>query len=182
MGKYNDYTGGQVEAVINNMGGFENWKRFAGGHGKVVFETILTLLRTLKIAAQAATTTSNEYFMEAGVVLTGTNFETQFYSLEIEAVAEGELAVRKLMQDSLDALILAELGDKAEILVAQFHSFLAANRGSEEWFIFYLRGKDGNIWAVRAYWHAGCGGWSVGARSVDDTDRWYAGDQVLSQV
>ncbi|MCR4279580.1 MAG: hypothetical protein NUV78_02465 [Candidatus Zambryskibacteria bacterium] len=182
MAKYNDLTTGQSEACINRMGGWDNFLRFIGGEGKIVFETILTLLRTVRITAQPTTITSKEYFAEAGVVSAGSNFETQFYGLEVAAVAAGELAVRKLTKDSLDAPILAELGDKAETSVSQFRAFLDANRGSSEWFIFYLRGNDGNLWAVSADWNAGDGGWRVGARSVAAPIWWDAGRQVLSQV
>lgn len=182
MAKYNDLTTGQSEACINRMGGWDNFLRFIGGEGKIVFETILTLPRTVRLAAQSAATTSKEYFQEAGVVSTGSNFETQFYGLEVPAIAEGELAVRKLTKDSLDAPILAELGKKAEISIAQFQAFLATNRGLSEWFIFYLRGNDGNLWAVGAELNADSGGWHVSAFSVANPGRWDTGVQVLSQV
>ena len=178
--KYGSATLGQTEAVINRMGGMDNWLRYAGGQGKVVFETILTLLRTWKTPPQMSVTTSKEYFAKVGVKVTGTDFETQFYGLEVAATAVIELAVRKLEEGSLDAPIMAELGDKAEIGVGQFRAFLAANRKSAEWFIFYLRGKDGNLWAVRA-WRAGDDGWFVRASSVDSPVRWIAGRQVVSR-
>lgn len=181
MAKYNDLTTGQSEACINRMGGWDNFLRFIGGEGKIFFETILTFTRTVCIAAQSAATTSKEYFKEAGVVLTGTNFETQFYGLEVSAVAENELAVRKLTKNSLDAPIMAELGDKAETSVLQFRAFLAANHDSKEWFIFYLRGKDRRLGAVRAYWRIGSGGWRVRAYSVDNPNEWSAGGQVVSR-
>ena len=161
MAKYPDVTSGQTEACINRMGGWDNFIRFIGGQGKVIFESILTLLRTMRVAAQPAATTSKEYFAEAGVVSVGSNFEGQFYGLEVPATEEVELAVRKLEEASLDAPIMAELGDKTETGVSQFRAFLAANRKSSEWFIFYLRGKDGNLWAVNAYWHTDYGGWHV---------------------
>ena len=150
MAKYSDLTVGQSEACINRMGGWDNFLRFIGGQGKVVFETILTLLRTVRIAAQPAVTTSEDYFKEAGVVVMWDNFKAQFLGLEVPATDEVELAVRKLEEGSLDAPILAELGEKAETSVSQFKAFLAENRKSQEWFIFYLRGKDGNLWAVHA--------------------------------
>jgi len=181
MAKYSNVTSGQTEACINRMGGYDNFIRFIGGQGNVVFETILTLIRTVKVAAQPAITTSKEYFKEAGVVLTGSNFENQFYGLEVAATDEAELAVRKLEQDSLDAPILTELGDKAETSVSQFRAFLAENRESTEWFIFYLRGKDGQLWAVDAGWSADSGGWRVRASSVSDPGRWSAGRQVVSR-
>ena len=181
MAKYSDLTVGQSEACINRMGGWDNFLRFIGGQGKVVFETILTLLRTVRIAAQPAVTTSEDYFKEAGVVVMWDNFKAQFLGLEVPATDEVELAVRKLEEGSLDAPILAELGEKAETSVSQFKAFLAANRKSQEWFIFYLRGKDGNLWAVHARWRSALGGWFVHACRVGGPDRWDAGRPVGSR-
>src|SRR3989344_3580276 len=181
MAKYSDLTVGQSEACINRMGGWDNFLRFIGGQGKVVFETILTLLRTVRIAAQPAVTTSEDYFKEAGVVVMWDNFKAQFLGLEVPATDEVELAVRKLEEGPLDAPLLAELGEKAETSVSQFKAFLAENRKSQEWFIFYLRGKDGNLWAVYAYWYSDYGGWHVNADEVTNPDRWFAGHQVVSR-
>ncbi|MBI1974677.1 MAG: hypothetical protein HYS51_02440 [Candidatus Zambryskibacteria bacterium] len=181
MAKYADVSAGQTEACINRMGGWDNFLRFIGGQGKVVFETILTFLRTFSIAAQPAITTSKEYFEEAGVKWTGDNFKAQFLGLEVPETAETELAIHKLEQASLDAPILAERGDKAETAVSQFKVFLAKNRKSSEWFIFYLRGRDGNLWAVHAYWDTGDGGWDVRAHSVTYPYSWDAGRRVVSR-
>lgn len=180
MAKFNDVTMGQTEAVVNRMGGYEVWKRFAGGAGRIVFD-LLTLLRTVKVDAQSAATTSAEYFAEAEVKSMGDNFKTQFLGLEVGATEEAELAVRKLEQNSLDAPIMAELGDRTEVSVLQMKAFLAVNRGSSEWFIFYLRGKDGNLWAVYACWYSGLEGWCVVAGSVGYPSGWRAGDRVVSR-
>ena len=148
---------------------------------EVVVKSILTFLRAVVIPAQPAVTTSKEYFEEAGVRSMGSNFESQFLGLEVGATEDAELAVRKLEEASLDAPILAELGDKAEISVSQFRAFLAENRESQEWFIFYLKGRDGELWAVDADWLVVCGGWGVDADSVSDPDRWDRGRQVVSR-
>ncbi len=181
MAKYNDVTAGQTEACINRMGGWENFLRFIGGQGEIVFKTLLTLLRTVRMPAQPAVTTSKQYFAEAGAKWFGNNFESQFLGLEVPVTDVAELAVRKLEQSSLDAPILTELGDKAETSVSQFKQFLADNRGSTEWFIFYLRGKDGRLWAVRADWSAGRDGWGLRANSVGNPHGWGAGDRVVSR-
>ena len=179
--KYGDATMGQTEAVINRMGGFENWLRFAGGQGKIVFDTILAFLRTQLITSFVAVTTSEEYFSDAGVKSMGENFKAQFLGLEVGSTDEVELAVCRLERNSLDAPILTELGDKAEINVSQFKAFLAGNRGSSEWFVFYLRGKDGSLWAVGARWYGDLDGWLVEAFSVGDRSPWNAGSQVVSR-
>lgn len=145
---------------------------------------LLTLLRTVRISAQPATTTSEGYFKEAGVGWMGGNFKAQFLGLEVPATNEVELAVRKLEEASLDAPILNELGDKAEISVSQFREFLSQNRSSSGWFIFHLnlKGKDGKPWAVDAGWSVDYRGWGVGAFSATFPFRWCRGDQVVSQV
>jgi len=40
MAKYPDVTAGQTEACINRMGGWENFLRFIGGQGEVVFKVV----------------------------------------------------------------------------------------------------------------------------------------------
>lgn len=148
---------------------------------EVVLKSIFTLLRTVEVAAQLAVTTSEEYFNEAGVVWANQIFNAEFYGLEVPATGETELAVRKLEEMSLDASILAELGDKVEISVSQFKAFIAANRKSPEWFIFYLSGRNGKR-AVLALWDVVRGGWCVSASSVTCPDGWIQGDRVVSQV
>lgn len=180
MAKYNDYTGGQVEAVINRMGSFETWLRFAGGAGRIVFG-LLTHFRDWIAPAQPALTTSEEYFKEAGVVWMGDNFRTQFLGLEVGPAEAATLAVNRLEQNSLDTPILAELRDHAETVVSQFREFLSAHRESSEWFVFYLHGKDGNLWAVSARWRVGFGGWFVVANPVTIPSEWNAGRQVVSR-
>ena len=176
---------GPLTELLQQFGGergHERFDEFKLWLKKVATVTLLTFLRTVRIAAQPAVTTSEKYFKEAGVVVMWDNFKAQFLGLEVPATEEAELVVRKLEQDSPDAPILTELGDKAETSVSQFKAFLAANRKSTEWFIFYLRGKDGNLCAVYASWDAGDDGWGVNAGSVDSPGRWRVGNQVLSQV
>jgi len=181
MAKYNDVSAGQTEACINRMGGWENFLRFIGGQGRIVFDTILTLIRTVRIPAQPAVTTSADYFKEAGVAWMSDNFQSQFLGLEVEASERTEFAIRKLEQSSLGAPILVELGDKAETPVSQFKAFLAGNRESSEFYIFYLKGKDGNLWVVSAYWNSDLDGWHVYASSVGRPLGWDAGSRVVSR-
>lgn len=143
----------------------------------VVVKSILTLLRTVRIAAQSAITTSEEYFKGAGVVLMTDNFKTQFLDLEVPAAGEAELAVRRLKEASVGAPILAELEEKAEIEVSQFRAFLAENRKGE-WFVSYLRGRNGKLWAVDACWLGG--GWGVDAYLIEYPG-WHGARQVLSR-
>ena len=149
-------------------------------------KTILTTLRIMRIPTQPAILTSEEYFKEAGVVWMGSNFEAQFLGLGEFGVEATDLVVSKLVEASLDALILVELGDKAEILVSQFREFLSLNKQSPEGCVFYLRGRDENLWTVRADWRDGDGGWFVSAFPVDvdelseERDGWNADDRIVS--
>ena len=155
--------------------------RVLRGRAEVVIKSILTFLRTVRVASHPGITASEEYFQEAGVKVMGDNFKAQFLGLKVPAADGAELAVHRLEEASLDAPIRAELGEKTEISVSQFQAFLAANRESPEWFIFYLN-KDGKPWAVGAYWLVGRGGWFVGALSVADPGGRSLGRQVVSQV
>ena len=155
------------------------------GRAEVVIKSIFTLLRRVSIPAQPAVVTSEEYFTEAGVKSMGNNFKAQFLGLKVFSTKVAELVVRRLEEASLDASILAELGEEAQISVSQFRAFLDANRESSEWFIFYIKGKegkDGKPWAVRAFWDVDYGGWNVDAISVTDPIRRDQGRQVVSQV
>ncbi|MEX2014028.1 MAG: hypothetical protein WD896_01590 [Parcubacteria group bacterium] len=145
---------------------------------KTPVKALLTVLRVAQLAVHAVT--SKQYFEEAGAKWFGSNFEDQFFGLEVPPVQNGELAVHRLEEPSFDESILAALGDKAEISVSEFKAFLAKNRESREWFIFYLRGKDGNLSAVGAFWNAG-NGWNVNANSVTNPNKWNAGNQVVSR-
>jgi hypothetical protein len=47
--------------------------------------------------------------------------------------------------------------------------------------IFYIRGSDGNLWAVRAHWNSRYDHWNVEAHSVVFPHGWLIGSQVFSR-
>jgi len=87
-----------------------------------------------------------------------------------------------------NSLILAELGDRAETSLAHLWALLEkqpngpysgngalysiAQKGLPfAWNVFYIRGIDGNLWAVEVYWYQSVfelldSGWAIGARAV----------------
>lgn len=182
MAKYPDVTAGQTEACINRMGGMQNFLRFIAGSGEIVFDSIFRYLRKVTLSAQPALTTSGKYFEDARVVWMSRNFQEQFFSLEVPSLSSADFIVRRLEQNSLDAPIIAELGgeEKAETSASHFTDFLKKNAGLTELLIFYLRGKDGNFWAVAPNWNAAYGGWLVNAYSVSSPREWGAGYRVVS--
>lgn len=145
------------------------------------------VVRTFEVISDAKVT-SEEYFDQAGVKWMGSNFKTQFLGLTIQVLQKNNLAIRKLEVNSKDGPIFKELGKKAKISISEFHAFLSANRESKEWFIFYMEGNDGNLWAVGAYWRfadvdgVGDVGWRAHAGPVALPGPWFAGHQVVSQV
>ena len=178
MAKYPDVTAGQTEACINRMGGWGNFLRFIGGAGEIVFKSILTFIRDFLASAHPKISTSEKFWEDAGVKWMGDNFKTQFLRLEVAAASAATLSLQKLEENSLDTPILSELGEKAETSVLHFAEFLNQNRRSSEFFIGYLRGLDGNLFAVCARWFVSRGGWRVDARSVASPFEWGAGGLV----
>ncbi len=181
MAKYPDVTAGQTEACINRMGGWGNFLRFIGGAGEIVFKSILTFIRDFLASAHPKISTSEKFWEDAGVKWMGESFKTQFIGLEVSATEAEVLSISKLEKNSLDTPILSELGEKAETSVLHFAEFLNQNRRSSEFFIGYLRGLDGNLFAVYASWLVSVGGWVVNAPSVARPHEWSAGYMVLSR-
>ena len=142
---------------------------------------LLTFVRNFSASAHPAITTSQKFWKDCGRKWTNEDFKAQFLGLEVSATEAEVLSISKLEKNSLDTPILSELGEKAETSVLHFAEFLNQNRRSSEFFIGYLRGLDGNLFAVYAGWDVGRGGWDVGANSVTDPRGWFAGRVVVSR-
>ena len=143
---------------------------------------ILSRLRTMRMSAKPALITTEKYFREAGVVWMGKKFRDEFLGLKVFATNEGEIAIYLLEGDSSDFPILTCLGDEAKISVSQFHSFLAENRKTPGWFVFYLEGKDGNLYPVGAGKGVNSDGWDVDAHAIGRRSGYAAGGQFLSRI
>ena len=133
---------------------------------------------------------SMEFFpVAAGSIFFALLFLNMFLKKVEENVGDATIVVHCLEKASLDAPIMAELGDRAEIQLAHFFGLLKVQSKGEEGALLvngyaniaYIRGTDGNFWAVRAYWRSGCGDWDVRADSVVDPGGWSGGRQVLSR-
>ncbi|MBI2627119.1 MAG: hypothetical protein HYW77_02650 [Parcubacteria group bacterium] len=147
---------------------------------------ILKRLGTIRVGVQPRIT-SKEYFEEAGIVFMDKNFQTQFLGLEIKETNKdkGEFDIHNLGSQASSALILKLLGVKVELSVSQFKQFLASRRETQAWFIFFLRGLNGELWAVsvsRGYGPVSRDGWCVYANSFDYPHDWVASGQIVSLV
>lgn len=126
---------------------------------------------------------------ELRIAWIGDNLKANFLGLSEGACEPTELKVNKLTEDSLDALIIAELDDKCEIRFGQFLNLLRKQGKGQKgallnngWAnIAYIRDINGILWAVRARWASDDGGWSVDASSVERPDRWGGGRRVVSR-
>ncbi len=119
----------------------------------------------------------------------GDNFKKWFIN-KIEGPAIASIICgRDLTKDSLDELILKELGgqEKAETTLTEIFVMMKnqANGSAGNLLtngysnIFYVRDIKNMLRAVRVDWDDG--GWDVGACSVEHPDWWDAGDRVFSR-
>ena len=206
MAKYPDVTAGQTEACINRMGGWENFLRFIGGEGVIVFKTIavaaeslLKLVSTIVVQATTGTLVAKEKFVrdtgrkaKVKISYLGDNFTEWFLSgsgkiEDPESVQT--LRYHKLRKPSGDGLIITELGGeaKAETTLSEMFSLMEKQKNGESgpllnngwWNIFYIKDQNGLLRTVRVRWFGD--GWSVLANSVESPDRWGAGRQVFSR-
>lgn len=131
---------------------------------------------------------ASKHLKAANVGWTGDDFKRLFLGKVEENIGDVTIAVDRLEEASLDAPIMAELSNRAEIQLAHFFELLEAQSKGEEGALLvngfaniaYICGADGNVWAVGASWNSDNGHWCVSANSVEDPFKWLDGNQVLS--
>lgn len=191
--KYGELTLGQMEAIVNKLGGMEGVRRFLAGCAEVVIKKVLSLVTTVETTTTTRFVAAEKFRIgetdgvEVGWL--GDNFKSNFLDKVEEGVAAATLRIHKLEQASLDAPILEELGDTAETTLAEMWELLKKQGNGQEGTllvngyanIFYIRDANNELWAVNAYWLADDGSWLVGAHSITDPLRWRAGIQAVSR-
>ena len=119
-------------------------------------------------------------------------FATHFLPKVEQRIPSAEVRVYKLTNGSVDAEIISELGETHEIYLADLHAMLERQPNGEDGplltnglaNIFYVRAKDGSLWAVYVHWFLGSDGWYVNAYSVENPfrqNRWDGGRQIVSR-
>lgn len=121
----------------------------------------------------------------------GNNFKELFLSKTEEDVLAGELKIYKLLQSSLDAPIMTELGDPRaySTALADIWWMLKTQPNGEDGAllvngyanIFYINDAKGNLWSVLANWSPGKGGWYFEAGSIGQPGGWVGVCQVVSR-
>lgn len=150
-------------------------------------ESIFTPVTTIKVkGAKGFCLKGQLKYFNIGWI--GENFKKNFLDKEETDIPDATLSIQKLVRDSFDKDILAELGDKAETkLVYVFNLIknqlngnagpLLTNGNSN---VFYIRNKNNELWVVNVYWNSDYGYWGVGADPIEDPYCWDAGSQVVS--
>jgi len=131
---------------------------------------------------------AKDHLARANVGWTDNNFDQLFLNKVEKNVLPASIAVHQLKRSSTDKLIMAELGAAAEIQLAYLFELIKAQSQGQEGVLLvngyaniaYIRGTDGNLWAVDAGWGA-AGGWGVSANSFVDPGGGGAGLRVLSR-
>ena len=155
---------------------FKLWLKKVSGLFKHLRDVALGPISEFKAAEKFTKSNSEVKFCDFGG-----NFKKLFLNLVEAPVSAATVSVSELLNNSLDAPIRTELGDGHVITLGQFYEMLKVLPKDGTWFIAYIVGNDGNVWAVDAGWRSFDEGWSVGADSVDGQDEWRAGSQVLSR-
>lgn len=190
--KYGELTLGQIEALVNKVGGMEGVQRILTDATEVVVKAatklleLVTTVETTGIKAFKAGGKFREGKTTDGVKIAwlSDNFKENFLGKTEQNVAQAAFRIQKLKKASLD-----ELGDTAEIFLAQLWELLKKQGNGQRGDLLvsgyanitYIRDSSGNLWAVCAHWRADHDGWHVNADSVTDPSLWYADNQVVSR-
>lgn len=188
--KYNDLTLGKIEAVVNKLGGIDAVDRFLRGDLAVSPSRASDLLRQVATVVVNGTKKfiAKDYLEAANIGWTNESFKHFFLDKVEKNVEAANLAVHRLQKASLDAPILDELGDRAEISLVRFFELLKKQARDQSGplltngyaNIAYIRDSEENLWAVNAYWFDVDRAWYVYADSVEGPLSWLAGRRVLS--
>ena len=198
--KYGELNLGQMEAIVNKLGGMDGVSRFLSGEIVVVLPKPELLLEPVGMITFPATTerfvasekfvkdTSQNAPVKIGSV--GNNFSRWFSEKTEDPRGETELRYQKLRKASRDLPIISELGgeERVETSLAEIYVLVERQGNGKKGVlltdaranIFYVRDIDGILRAVFVDWRGWRGGWSVFASDVEDPRPWLEGDHVFS--
>lgn len=183
------YTAGQLNALVKIVGP-DNVPGILDGTLKFIIKQPDLLKRFATITVPGvARFVAKDCLKEANVGWLGLNFKLHLCDKIEENVPEAKLVVSRLEKPSLDAPILAELDCKAEVSLAYMFDLLKKQSKGEDDIlltngyanIFYIRGTDGNLWAVNCRWNSDNRYWDVEANSVEYPYRWNDGNRAFSR-
>lgn len=187
--KYGELNLGQIEALVNKLGGMDGVKRFLAGTIEVVTKGILALVNgAVKFDAVDTHDPQAFYQTRAGLWVSD-EFRSRILS-KAKPVKKLAATVGKsydLTQNAYDRGITAGLPegyafDESEVCARIATLIQKQSKGEADdplnngyWNLFYVAGC-----VVDLRWNAGLRGWSVSAWGLGD-DHWAAGDRVFSR-
>ena len=189
---YGELNLGQIEAVINKLGGMDGVMQFLAD--KSVTPPLLGFITVVKVPAVKQFVAS-DYFKH-GEVVDGVmcylldNFQKQFGQRVDENVDECDIRIHKLLRNSRDLGIRAEITEeREETKLAHLWHLLTLQPNGENGTlltngsanIFRIRDTEGTLWVVDAFWRSGRRGWRLGASSVGSLREWCNGNLVYSR-
>ncbi|QQG42801.1 MAG: hypothetical protein HYW15_01155 [Candidatus Giovannonibacteria bacterium] len=196
--KYGELTLGQVEAIVNKIGGVDGVRRLLAGELSVRAteeSKLLELLGTVTIPARAERFVVAEKFVvdtsenaKVKISYLGENLKALFLGKTENPMGESSLCYHKLCRYSRDIPIISELGEeKAETTLAEIYVLLERQRNGKKGVlltngaanIFYVRNIHGDLCAVLALCRED--GWLVNAYSVGSPRVWNVGILVFSR-
>ncbi len=116
-------------------------------------------LYSVEIETQPAVVVSEKYFEEAGIKRVHDNFPGPFLGMEAPAITDSVLKAQGIEISSNTHYIHEELGERAQISIQEFVGFLKKGRRSSGAYVFYIRGRDGDLFAVFCRWIHEINGW-----------------------
>ena len=149
---------------------------------------LLRRVGSVKIPAVDELVLTEQILQEANIGYAWPDFKRYFLGKKCPASVATSIACHNLEKDSLDAPILQEFGDKAEITMGQFIWLIRQQSHGQAGNLIingyaniaYIKDEKGVLWAVNARWYSDRRCWRVFAYSVEHPSWWFAGFQVLS--
>ena len=203
QGQFRDIAATMIGAIPDLS--FEDANQVIGGKGNLVAgiqelfarfksdaKSLLELLTTIILPATTRFIARDHFKVDISpeapvqIAYLGDNFKNHFLGKVEENVPEARVRIHRLIRPSLDAPIVAALGEKHEAFLAHLHQLLLRQPKGEQGDlltdgyanIFYVRDAGNTLWAVGARWCGG--GWRVDANSVGSPREWRDDDQVIA--
>lgn len=199
--KYGKWTLGQVEAVLNKIGGDKEIELLLQGKLKIVeavevSKKLLEFIGNVTVSATKKKFVAKKKFVvdtsnkaKVKISYLGDNFKEWFLSKAEEPIEKTELRYGRLKERSVDEPIITEIGgeEKAETSLTEVFSLMEMQKNGEDDVllnngyanIFYVRDRALVLRTVGVSWYRD--GWDVDADTVEGPGRWSVGYQVFSR-
>ncbi len=196
--KYGKLELGQIEALVNVLGGMEIVMRLISGVAKAVIQAVKRLKKVdaKPVSGAKKFVITEERLVQANIEYFGDNFKKYIIGCVVEEVGDTDIAIHKLGESATCQQMMNELGPNAIISFAHFLSLIEKQPKGEKGFLLtdwsaniaFIIGKsdekgkenEKKAWTVHARFNPDDGYWNVHAYPMDDTLQWSAGHQVLS--